>query len=534
MRTMRFILALLAIPAVAHGQLSTLRGTITYIAGDAVYTSIGNAQGIRDSALVYVLAGRDTVATLKVFATSSKSSVCTVVQKRRPFAINDPVIATAAAADATVDKAAPPPPAEPSARRPEQKATAGEQPPRQNGAVQGFSVHGGVRLQYASSSYTGASRIITQPGIVINLRGTSTNLPLGFEVYGNIRSLIVGTQSPFSPRSLDQMRIYRLSVDYNDTRNRISAGRISPLYAPMIGFVDGMLYARSLGDVTLGVTAGFEPAFNERAPSSQRKKIALFGNYTSQGGLRSSVSLAYARTYSGSSLDREALSSSVTVFPTTDVFILFQSDVDLRSVTDQELTLSPQLTSLIANANYRVIDAVSIGAGITSVRPYYSFAAVNMLPDSLLDRKLRTSPSLSATVRLPAGISFYNNYSPRSSEEGFGHEYFNYTSVGMSDLMNQGLTARLSMTLNSTVFTSIRGYGASLQKSVASVAEITLRYQFYRYVAANVNERSTSKSLALDVLLSVMKNLTLWGSVERLTGLGAEGYSVFGELGWKF
>lgn len=526
------ILFLAATDVVA--QEGSVRGTITYIAGEVVYTSLGREAGMRDSSVIFVGVQPDSLAQLKVFAVSSKSSACRIIAKRRNLAVGDVIWAVHEEGGGgakmtgvqpkdtsyTPDRGTGPP-------------SSGRSPAGEPGTPL-ISLHGRVGLQYFTSRTSDNAQALTQPGVVLNLNGRIKESPISFELYGNIRSLAYGTSSPFSPTMTNRTRIYKFAVNYTDTLNRISLGRLIPQVAASTGYIDGLLVARRLGRFTFGTAVGFEPVFTQRNFSSDMKKILVFGRYEGAGGMNFSADAAYARTYARSSLDREVLSWSLNVMPVPDIFILAQSDVDVRSKSAGDLVVKPKLTSMYATVNYRLSGAVSLGAGLSAWRPVYSFASVSMLPDSLFDQRLQSTPQLTVNLWLPSGIAFFDSYSPRISEEPFGRQYQNYSSLAFNDLFGSGITLRGTANLSVSGLSSTSGFGIAVQKTILGAVDGTLRYQFYDYELEQLGEITESRSVAFECMAPLSRSLTAWGSLEKMWGLAADGLLVFLELGWRF
>jgi hypothetical protein len=510
-------------------------GTITYISGDAVYTSLGRNSGIEDSTLVYVMAGKDTVVVLEVFALSSKSSVCSVVKSKRKIQTGDVVFADVPETKPLPEETRNVQPSKDFASVDSQLAsrfldkTTNQQPSESL-----ISLQGRVSVQYFTMRYADQTMNISQPGIILNLRGSVNGSPLKFEVYGNFRSLARGTRSPFAAGSENQTRLYRVSLDYDDGDNQISMGRIIPSAAPSIGYVDGILIARRIGGFVLGSAAGFEPNFTQQGIKTDYRKFAVFSSYQSENPLRLSATAAYARTYFHSQLDREVTSLYLSMNPYSDLSIYAQTDIDLRRKSHDNLLLSPNLTTLYANVNYRITDFFTFGVGAAAWRPTYSFSTIRTLADSLVDGAIRTSPTLSLNFFLPLGLSFYNTYSPRSSNQGLGKEYSNYSSVGISNLFNLGIVLRGSTNINATSSSTTRGYGGSIQKVFLGILDLGIRYQRYRYVVSGVDQKTSTESVATDLMISLTRSMTLWGSVERLHGGSGDGTTILAEISWRF
>lgn len=525
------LLTLLSVPA--SGQTDIRKGTVTYLSGDVIYTSLGRSQGVTDSSRVYVVSGADTTAILLVFAVSSTSSACRMERGARLPSVGDRVIFRAPILPQpapAVETPTSPPPAAPSQAvyRDSVRTSAAPGPPPP------VDVHGRLGLQYFTTRYGTAATKVVQPGVSLNLQGSFRDIPLKFEMYGNVRGIAYGTQNPFASGLTNRTRIYRMFVGFDDGVNRIALGRVIPTASPSIGYVDGVVISRTSGPFTLGAAGGFEPDFNQRDISTDLKKYAVFGNFQTSDPFRIVTSVSYARTYFQTLLNREVVSGSALVLPTQSTFFSAQSDVDLRTKVNQEYVLKPKLTSLYAAVNHRLTDILTVSLGMNAWRPFYPFQSVMLIPDSLLDRRLQASPSAGISLFLSPGISFSTTYSPRTSDEAFGKEYTEYSTFGINNVMNQGVSIFGNVNWNVSGLSRTTGYGANLQKSITELAVVTLRFQEYRYTLLPLENVNVSQSIAMDLMLSVTRSLMVWGSVERLVGLGADGYSGLGEVSWRF
>jgi hypothetical protein len=523
-------------PTYANAADSTfVRGKITYISGDAIYTSLGRKAGVTDSSLVFILGTSDTIGTMRIYATSSQSSAAKVIQTKRPVKIDDIVAAwvvvpkvekETADSISSRDSSA-------SINLKRTDSTAAIKAARHAGESL-VKVRGRIGLQYYTNVDNVYGQSYTQPGIVFNLRGKFANSPISFETYGNIRQLIRGSSSPFASNGTSQTRVNKMSIEYDDSTYKVALGRLSPMYAPSLGYIDGGLFMGKISCLSLGLTAGYEPSFLQNSFSSTLKKFALFGNYQTTDAMRINLTGAYALTLHSNQIDREVASSSFSASLTPEIFVTAQGDVDFRTKSRQNLIFSPRITSLFANVNYRITSAFTAGIGYNAYRPVYSFASIQALPDSFIDNTLRSSLSVNGQIYLPGGISFYNTYTPRSADQGFGKEYLNNTSFSVMNIMNSGATFRATLNLSSTVLTSSRGIGANLQKTFANMFDVTVRYQTYRNETKIFNDQFTTQSFAVDLMSNLTGRLNAWASIERLTGSGTNSYNIYSELSWSF
>ncbi len=517
---------------VLHAEEKVVRGTVTYLAGGSVYTSLGRAGGVQDSTLLYVVSGRDTTAVLKVYAVSSKSSVCRVLSALRPIVVGDDVWGKVMLAD---EKRS-----EPGTPRPER--TSGEplpnpQPVRSSSITeQGpFTLQGRVSAQYFTSLYENAAFTLVQPGMVLHLRCALRDVPLKVEVLANLRSLTVGNRSPFSKRAINQSRIYGLSVTYDDGARMFSVGRIIPVSAPSIGYVDGVLASARLGPVLVGTTLGYQPDVTLRGIATDYKKFALFAQLLPSEKHRLSIATAYARTYYRSTLDREVASLLVNAAIANNLFIYGNVETDLRKKSENAFVLAPRLTSAYVNLTYRIAGSLSIGLGADASRPYYSFRAIRDVPDSLLADDVRSGMSLSVNWFLPAGITLANTYMPRTAPHAaFGKEYSNTSSLSFNDIGSSGVAVRSSFNLHANRYTKASGYGVAVQRSFGGLVDLTARFQRSGYTVRQTAQRDHSTTIGADLLVFISSSLTLMTTYDRLDGYGTVSNSLFAEMSVRF
>jgi len=495
--------------------------------GDAIYTTLGRNDGIKDSTILVAYTNKmDSVATLKVFATSSKSSVCRILNSKRKLVIGDSIYAEVMKeVEIIAQKPLPILTNDPSIISVE-KSTIQTLP--------FLSLKGRTSIQYYTSVISNLNQIVTQPGLVVNLRGTFNNTPLKFELYGNLRTRVLGTQSPFGSTSQSQTRLYNAFLEYDDSINKVSIGRIIPRFAPSIGYIDGFLAARKFSNYTFGVTAGYEPNFLQQGISTAYKKFSLFGNYQSDKALRPFINVAYTRTYYYSLLDREAISAYFFGSFSNNLSLSAQTEIDLKSKSGTSLKFSPHVTTLYSNITYRLNTVVNLGLGYSAWTPTYSYSTIQNLPDSMIDRTTRVSLSTTVSAYLPYGIALFNTYSPRSSNESFGKEYSNIASVSYGNLFNQSISTRLSWNLNSTLYSKNQGFGISLERMLANVVDVTTRYTYYNYNVQLSDLNIRSHTIGIDVMTFLSDKITVWGSYENLSGSNIQGYNIVTELSWRF
>lgn len=530
---MRLALVLICfLPQLLDAQSKVVEGKVTYIAAGVVYTSLGRESGVQDSMILHVVKGNDTLATLEVIALSSKSSSCRVTASSTDIRVGAPVVAVVpvfpevvplsahSGADTSGKTDTPVP-----AAIPRQRAIP---PPPE------LDVRGRVSAQYHTTKYNNAAYNITQPGIVLNVRAQTRDVPLTFDLYSNFRTIAYGDQNPFSGKTVNQSRIYRLAITYDDTVNRIAVGRIAPTVAPSIGYVDGVLLARRLGDFTVGATLGFQPPYTQRGVSTETKKMAVFAQWDTRELAPGNLTMAYARTHALSALDREVVSGLVQMSILPELFLYANSEVDLRRKSGEEFILDPSLTTAYMTLNYRLSNLISLGVGGDASRPVFLYSSIRSVPDSLLDRRLRGGASVNLQVRLQGGISVFNTYTPRSSSRGFAKDFSDNLSVSFSDAASTGINLRTSASLNRNEFAHSTGYGVAVQRNILNLLDLTLRFQRYAYTVQRTDSRNTSTTVGADAMIPLGSALSFYASYDRLDGSGTKSHAVFGELSVRF
>ena len=158
------------------------------------------------------------------------------------------------------------------------------------------------------------------------------------------------------------------------------------------------------------------------------------------------------------------------------------------------------------------------------------------IPDSLLDRQLRTGLSVGINLYLPWGISLYNTYSPRSSDTNFGDDYTNNASLIFADLFSSGMTLRSSMNLNVNAFSNSTGYGIDLQRNILGFVEASFRYQHYTNTLRRISQRTENSTIGGDLIFTIARGVTLFTSYDKMQGLGvgADSQSIFAEITVRF
>jgi hypothetical protein len=521
-------LVFLLTASLATAQQTVIRGTVTYVAAGTVYTSLGRSAGLADSATVYVTNQTDTIAVLKVFAVSSNSSACRIVQNSSSImngqAVSARVVREDRAAELdTIQRATERTPPDSVLQR--FRAHVAERPWAQ--------VRGRIGIQYYTSRFDNSAYNSTRPGTVFQFQANARDLPLRLDVYTHVRTLSRGGSGLVRQHSINQSRIQRASIEYNDGTNTFAVGRIIPSFGPSVGYVDGLTASRRLGKITVGVNTGFQPGPELRAVDTDRTKVGGFVSVQPFDSVNLTITPSYSRTYFRSTLDRELLGVQVVSFGTGQFSAYAYSEFDLRKKSGAEYELSPQLANLFANVNYQPTRYFAIGVGTDASRALYAFSFVRDTPDSLLESSVRTGLSMRTTVTPGYGVSVSNSYMPRSSSSGFGHAYADNVSLSVGNILGTGVSVRTNMTFSATELTTSRGYSFFVQRNFLQMLDLSLRYQRYdvefRLAASNRNQ-----IVGLDFSAFVTSRIALLLTVDRTDGYGLVSNTVFSELSYRF
>lgn len=528
MRKLVLLILMMLSTVLASGK--DVRGKVTYVAAGTIYTSIGAESGLKDSSLVYVVRGRDTVAVLQLMAMSSKSSSGMIVSSKSKISVGDNVVAKSdePSSPAIVSLVQPDTLVQRSSELEAglKKKTLG---------APAVKIQGRVSAQYYTTFYEDASSNVRQPSLVLNLKASARDIPITFEMYGNYRKLSYGNSgSLFSPSNSDQSRLYRLTLQYNDGVNAVAVGRMVPASAPMIGYIDGILLSRMFGHLLVGTAAGFQSKSTLNGLNGDNKKIALFTGYQIQGPINMLTSASYTRNYFHSNLDREYVSGFLSLSSMSGLGVYFNSDVDFRQKKGDNLVFSPALTNLSANVSYPIVNFLALSVGADVSRSYSDYSLIRTMPDSLLDRTMRGGVSMGIRLFTTRGISFMNTYTPRSSPEGFGNDYSNNSTLMFSNVFSTGLMLRTSVNLSSNQYSSSKGIGVNVEKSIIDAVQLSLSYQHSKYTIKSLEETDDNLSYVIDALWFVSRDVSLSVNYNYLDGFGRISRNVFTELSYRF
>ena len=396
-----------------------------------------------------------------------------------------------------------------------------------------FNLRGRIGFQYSAILFDNASLNMQQPGLVVSMRGDMADVPIKFDIYGTMRLSGRNNSAPFSSKATNDSRLYRFSVEYDNQSMIIGAGRILPVYASSVGYVDGVSVASRVDKFVTGIAIGFQPNTSLQMPTAEMKKFLVFALYQPYDSWNTTASASYARTWSPVGIEREALSTSVSMYSPNGFSLYASSDLDLRSLSNGENSFSPSLSLLVCSANYRFSDIATAGIAIDASRPVYSLSSNSTIPDSLLERELHSGVSFNVSISLLRSAWIYDSYTIRPAGKGWSSEFSNISSFSYNNIVMTGVNFRVNYLINESSFTILHGYGFNVQRNVLGM-DVGVRYQLNRSEINQVQMTNTTTTLGADISAFLTNQLTLMGSFDLMRGLGSTSRSFFVELSRRF
>jgi hypothetical protein len=367
----------------------------------------------------------------------------------------------------------------------------------------------------------------------VSLVGTDQAVPLKVDFYGTFRSQSRGSSAVFSSSSTTDSRVYRLAVEYDDGSTIFSVGRLLPSFGASVGIIDGVSVARRWHSMTGGVSLGFQPGVTLGAPSFDQRKAILFGQYDMRDAWNTTAAAALTTVLSDAGIERQTFSATASTYAPLGFSFYSSADMDVRAPSTGGNEISPQVSLLIVSMNYRINRLIGVGLGVDASRPTYTLSFAQALPDSLIDRRLRSGANISLNVSLPSGIGFSNTYTPRSSEQSFGKEYMNSTSAYVANVLESGLSVRANLSFTESEQSEVQGGTVSLQQTILGT-EVGLRYQRSHFRLRQADLSNIVESFGVDANGSLTRALTWMVSIDRSWGLNERAETFFLELSWRF
>jgi hypothetical protein len=522
----KILLAHIVLCAALIAQDRLVTNRVSFLAGTTVYVSAGRKDGLADSCKALILKNQDTVAVLSMIAVSSKSSSWSVDRSSREIVVGDVVtIRVHSESPSAAER-----------QRDSLPSAFASQPSRVSRATgtdnPAVDMKGRISLQYAGVRTEDSRSSSAQPGISVSMRAVMRDLPVQLIMYGTHRRSVRGSLAPWESSSRPESRLYRFSLEYDDTSNVIMAGRIYPMSAPTVSSVDGISYVRRFGRFFAGVSGGLEPSpILGRDPGSIWKG-SLFAGYQTTVPFSLNGSMAYSRSYLRSVMVREAVSATASMYTATGFSVYGFGDFDLRPPSAQMTSMDPSLTSLMLMGNMRISSNISVFAGIDAARSVPSVQFFGVIPDSLFDRTLRAGLNAGASV-MYAGWNWMVSFAPRVLPAEFSKEYSGTTSIGTYDLLKTGLDLRGTMTMNENAYSAYRSYGLHIRRTVLDV-DLRLRGQFNTMHLRQSAQDNSSSAFGLDAVLPLTRSLSLTASLDAWRGAGLSMDLLYLECSWRF
>lgn len=508
-------------------QEADVFGRVTFVAGPTVYASVGRKGGITDSCNATIRSGADTVAVLRLIALSSRSSSWSIFRATRDIVIGD----TIAVRNDLAEKSA-------AGDRRDTSSSSLALPldyvrrmNRQYEQESAITIHGRMSLQYYGIQFEDPAQSLAQPALGFSLGADLRDLPVKFTFYGVQRQRSHGTLSPFDRKSRPETRLYRVSVEYDDGATIVQLGRIYPASSLPMSAVDGASVGRRLGNFTAGIGGGAEPTLTFKYRQNHLWKGMAFLNYQTTTPFFWGAGALYTRSYILSALVRETASLSFFLSTPSGISLTGFSDIDLRRPLSKTFTGDPSLTSLMLLGSARVHPSVSVFAGIDGARSVPSPTDYGVVPDTMINRTLRSGLTTGASVFIQSWL-WTINFSPRMGPGSVGKEYSASTSMGTRNLLSTGVEIRSTANLNHNAYTSYTSYGLQARRNDFGV-DWRLRFQYYSSTIRQNDSRRDGTVAGVDVVAMIAENTSIMATLD--TWRGATYMNVmFFEVSWRF
>lgn len=523
-----FALILILVVA-ATGQERESSATVTYVAAGQVYVDAGRKQGVVDAATAIVYRDSTIVTTLRLFATSSRSSSWLADSAIASVRVGDVVrfrSVAAASLEAPVTDSVPRAPTS-SLLRTEYRRPSGPSD------ASPMDLVGRLGAQVVAIGYDDPTQNLLQTGLILSARARMRSLPLKFDLYTTLRDVSRGGARPFSSRSMASSRLYRAVVEYDDGRNIAAVGRMTILSAPTVGLLDGIMVARRWGEVTVGTGFGIQPNADLQGTDADRRRLIVFTSYQPSAWSSATASATYAKSWYRGTSEREMVNATGGVSLTDRLSLWTSTDVDLRVTEGGAHRFAPSLSLLLFTLSWRATDEISLSGGVDASRSVLPYSFARFIPDSMSDRTLRSGVSVSGSVLLPYRMSLSANVTPRTSAGAFNGDYAGSAALSAYDVLRTGVGLRLQGLLSHNEMSSGQGYGLSASLHALTI-DWSARVQQVRYRLTTASSRTVGTTLGIDAMVPILPRLSWLVSLDLVRGFGSTSQSVYSEVSYRF
>jgi hypothetical protein len=317
------------------------------------------------------------------------------------------------------------------------------------------------------------------------------------------------------PRNL---KIYDLACNYKfDESSNLWFGRHLNRRIANISSVDGLQYEQSFSGYYAGIVAGSRPDFNDMGFNF---KLFEYGGYlgrtdTVNNSLMENT-IAFMQQTNNFKTDRRFVyfQHSSSLLPEVNLFFSSEADLFKKVLNKGQYTFS--LTGLFISTNYTPDRSVSFSLSYDARKDVIYYETYKSLADSLIDHETRQGfragvnyhPINNLFVGLSAGYRFQPG-DPKPSRNFNGN--ISYGNIPVIDVTPSITFTRL---ISSYIDGSI--WGASLSRSLADFASITMNYNHnqYKFLFGDLKQNIFSIDISSRIWSQIFLSFSYEGTFE--------------------
>jgi hypothetical protein len=519
-----FLMAGLA--AVLHGQpfqppRTRIQSTVSYISGSTLYIAAGKLKGLAagDTAVVWqrgIPGARAIIA-----AVSSNSSSAQLAGVGGKVSVGDTIV---------VEKVLIP--EESSA-----KNETGSYRPSITGASTGSLVHGRAAVQFVGAGPTHGTWTLLQPALLLRLQ---VDRP-----FGEGTSFLIDGRSTYDMSQSYQwapggrrmnLRMYEMSMTFDKPTSwyGMSAGRLMPRYVYGLGATDGVQATVKNGNVVAGFVGGTQPDYRTSGVDPERQKFAGFVNIRWEGETfgPGDISFAYGQQLYRGRLDRDFLYTQSSFSVASRLFLYQSTELDLHKLDSGVRVRTLELTNSFFTLSYMATDWLSINGGFDATRPLTLLASET--PDSLLSKDLQKGLRGGFNVRLPLRMVLFGTANHRFKTASIGSSESFGGGLRVSDVAGSGFNTGFQLLHTRSVYTDGDDIAATLDRWVAGLVTISLRYDRYNYLQNISGAKTVISTLSGNFTFMPGRTWYMVTGIDRVWEAENNNLRVFAEIGYHF
>jgi hypothetical protein len=332
------------------------------------------------------------------------------------------------------------------------------------------------------------------------------------------------------------LRMYEMSLTFDKPTSwyGLSAGRLMPRYVYGLGATDGVQATVKKGNVVAGFVGGSQPDYRTSGMDPERQKFAGFVNIRWEGETfgPGDISLAYGQQLFRGRLDRDFLYTQSS-FSIASRFYLYQStELDLHKLDSGTRVRTMELTNSFFTLGYMATDWLTINGGFDATRPLTLLASET--PDSLLSKDLQKGLRGGFNLRLPLRIVLFGTANHRFKTPSIGSSESFGGGFRVSDVARSGFNTGLQVLHTRSLYTDGNDIAASLDRWVAGLVTVSLRYDRYDYHRSGSGDKTVISTLSGNFTVTPSRAWYMVTGVDRVWEAQNNNLRVFAEIGYHF